>query len=298
MSLHFVDDTKHFCGIQRTWIAVDDAENEVKMYQKINFQYPKYPKLLFTKEREVACGDIDQFTLDMEDYFHDQLKHPCGMKFRNITFEDSRNPSECDITFERTWIVSDGCGMTINGTQQIKVLELESPTFPTQSQTRVNLSPTLRWIPYPGATTYSLYLWLFSNKRPEHYFASNIISASYDLNNLKPNTKYYWQLDIHMNSNKSIPGPRWAFETLQVVDLIVEDIFIPNVAFSGQKFVVRWSVRNIGSATTQRTSWYDKIYYSYSDNLVDRDWKRFFKRQQQILYPNDGYTSELSVSFA
>lgn len=292
----YTDSVGNNCGIQRVWTATDAAGNEATQTQVISFESPTPIRLLFAREALVPCGDIDDFTKSMQDYISNNINHPCGIPFKRISFTDS-NINKCGITIIRTWHIEDSCGSTANGTQQIKILQLEVPVTPKNGQVNVELQSTLRWPAYPNAIKYEIYLWLYGQEKPERPFITIQSRTYWRTSRLTSNTKYSWKVEIDIGENDTIPGPKWSFETRKIADLTIERVTVPTVAFSGQSFVVQWSARNTGTGITETSSWYDRVYFSLTDSFEDA--KRFrsptYVWQRNILFPEDGYTSQAKV---
>ncbi|CAC5402582.1 unnamed protein product [Mytilus coruscus] len=261
-NIFYTDSVTNNCGIKRVWTATDAAGNEANQTQVILFKSSTPISLLFGKEAVVACGDINDFTKKMKQFISKHVIHPCGIPFKRLNYTDSRNLNNCGITIIRTWYIEDSCGSTAKGTQQIKILQMEVPVTPKNGQTNVELQSTLRWPSYPKATKYEIYV------------------------------------EIDIGKNSTIPSPKWSFETRKIPDLTVESVAVQRVAFSGQSFVVQWTVRNIGSGITDTSSWNDFVYYSFIDNLADAKRLRHstFVRQRNILFSNDEYTSHTKVT--
>lgn len=292
----YTDSVANNCGIKRTWTVTDAAGNEASQIQTILFKSPTPIRLLFAKEAVVACGDIDDFTKGMKQFISKHVKHPCGIPFKRIYYTDLNILNNCGITINRMWHLEDSCGSITNGTQQIKILQMEVPVTPKNGQLNVKLQSTLRWPSYPKANKYEIYLWLYGQEKPKQPFTIQWYTY-WTTPNLIPNTKYSWQVEIDIGQNDTIPSPKWSFKTRKVPDLTVESVVVQRVAFSGQSFVVQWTVRNIGSGITDTPSWYDYVYYSFTDSLADA--KRLghstYVRQRNILFSNDGYTSQTKV---
>ncbi|XP_076095373.1 uncharacterized protein LOC143066264 [Mytilus galloprovincialis] len=293
----YTDSVANNCGIKRTWTVTDAAGNEASQIQTILFESPTPIRLLFAKEAVVACGDIDEFTKGMKQFISKHVKHPCGIPFKRIYYTDLNILNNCGITINRMWHLEDSCGSITNGTQQIKILQMEVPVTPKNGQLNVELQSTLRWPSYPKANKYEIYLWLYGQEKPKQPFTIQWYTY-WTTPNLIPNTKYSWQVEIDIGQNDTIPSPKWSFKTRKVPDLTVESVVVQRVAFSGQSFVVQWTVRNIGSGITDTPSWYDYVYYSFTDSLADA--KRLghstYVRQRNILFSNDGYTSQTKVT--
>ncbi|XP_052094770.1 uncharacterized protein LOC127730411 isoform X2 [Mytilus californianus] len=294
----YTDSVGENCGIQRVWTATDAAGNEAIQTQVILFESPTPIRLLFAREALVPCGDIDDFTKSMQQYISKNVNHPCGIPFKRIYFTDSNILNKCGITIIRTWHIEDSCGSTTNGTQQIKILQLEVPVTPKNGQVNVELQSTLRWPSYPKATRYEIYLWLYGQEKPEQPVITIQSRTYWKTSRLTSNTKYSWKVEIDIGENDTIPGPKWSFETRKIPDLTVERIIVPKVAFSGQSFVVQWSVRNTGTGITETASWNDLVFFSFTDSFEDA--KRFRSptvvMQRNILFPEDGYTSQAKVN--
>ncbi|VDI13273.1 Hypothetical predicted protein, partial [Mytilus galloprovincialis] len=293
----YTDSVGNNCGIQRVWTATDAAGNEATQTQVISFESPTPIRLLFAREALVPCGDIDDFTKSMQDYISNNINHPCGIPFKRISFTDS-NINKCGITIIRTWHIEDSCGSTANGTQQIKILQLEVPVTPKNGQVNVELQSTLRWPAYPNAIKYEIYLWLYGQEKPERPVITIQSRTYWRTSRLTSNTKYSWKVEIDIGENDTIPGPKWSFETRKIPDLTIERVTVPTVAFSGQSFVVQWSARNTGTGITETSIWYDRVYFSLTDSFEDA--KRFrsptYVWQRNILFPEDGYTSQAKVN--
>lgn len=246
----------------------------------------------------VACGDIDDFTKNMKQFISKHIIHPCGIPFKRLYFTDSRILNTCGITLIRTWHIEDSCGSTTNGTQQIKILQMEVPVTPTNGQTNVELQSTLRWPSYPKAIRYAIYVWLYGQEKPEQPNRTEWRTTYWTTPTLLSNTKYSWQVEIDIGTNETIPGPKWSFETRKIADLTVESVEVQRVAFSGQSFVVKWTVRNVGSGITDISSWNDVVYYSFTDSLADAIRRRhtIYVTQKNILFSKDGYSSKTKVN--
>ena len=155
------------------------------------------------------------------------------------------------------------------------------------------MQTTFRWPPYPGAKRYYFYIWVWGKEKPSapNGIVNNYWRSFTPNTPLTPDTKYSWQLEFDIGGNSTVPGPKWAFQTRKVPDLVVERISVPSVAFSGQLVTIRWSVRNKGNGTTNDQSWNDIIYVSKSDDFNDARRQGLYKYvyQRNILFSMDGY---------
>jgi hypothetical protein len=105
-----------------------------------------------------------------------------------------------------------------------------------------------------------------------------------------------WQLEYVLPDSSIVPSPVWGFQTQSFADLIVlDDINVPLVSFSGNSVEIGYSVSNIGNETSSVSHWLDCMYLStttsYSSaTLVAAKW------QYRILSKKDGYSETLSFN--
>ena len=289
----FGDQSSGECGVLRVWNATDDAGNTAYINQEIMFTSPREATVKFPDDAIVPCGDLQQVT---DDSMLPAIKveHPCGLPV-NITYTDPSEAGRCEVTFNRQWLLTDDCGGQVSHSQQIQILKLQIPDTPQNGQTNIDLQYTLRWPVYPGSVSYKVYIWYTDERKPFEPVAITT-NPEYTLPaGLRPGTQISWQVEFVLNNNKTVPSPHWGFETRKYPDVAVESITVPPIAFSGQSFDVRWTVRNIGNLTTQATRWYDAVYVSFTEDF-SRARRASVVRTNNILFPNDGYTGQATVS--
>ena len=288
----FGDEASGECGILRVWNATDAAGNTAYSSQEILFTSPQPAKVQFPDDAIVPCGDLMQETKDLM-LTAIKVVHPCGLPV-NISYSDPSESGQCGVTFTRHWSVTDDCGGHVTHSQQIRILDLQVPDTPQNGQTNIDLQYTLRWPVYPGSVSYQVFIWNADERRP-HKPTAITTDPFYSIStSLRPGTQFLWQIEYILSTNESLPSPQWGFETRKYPDMAVETITVPPIAYSGQSFEVRWTVRNIGNLTTQTSRWYDAVYISFRDDFGQA--RRVTTVQQKnILFPDDGYTGKATV---
>ena len=281
------------CGIMRNWNATDAAGNTVHFSQEIMFTSPQPANVQFPGDSIVPCGDLMQETKEVM-LPSIKVVHPCGLPV-NISYTDPSESGRCGVIFTRLWSVTDDCGGHVTHQQQIRILELQVPDTPQNGQTNIDLQYTLRWPVYPGSVSYHVYIWNADDRRPSEPTAISTDPFYSIPTPLQPGTQFLWQIEYILGTNETLPSPQWGFETRKFPDLTVETITVPPIAYSGQSFEVRWTVKNIGNLTTQASVWYDAVYISFTDDF-NQARRAALVLQRNILFPDDGYTGTATVS--
>ena len=281
------------CGIIRVWNATDNAGNTAYTSQEIKFTSPRQPSVQFPDDATVPCGDLEQVTKTLM-LPAVMVDHPCRLPV-NISYADPNEAGRCGLIFNRLWSVTDDCGGQVSHSQRIQVLELQVPDTPQNGQTNIDLQYTLRWPVYPGSVSYKVFLWNADERKPTGPVAVTTEPEYTIAVPLRPGTQFLWQVEFLLNNNESLPSPQWGFETRKYPDVTVESIIVPPVAYSGQTFDVRWTVRNIGNLTTQAYRWSDAVFISFTEDF-SRARRASVVQLNNILFPNDGYTAEATVS--
>ena len=290
----FGDEASGECGIIRVWNATDDAGNSAYTSQEIMFTSPQPANVQFPVDAIVPCGDLVQETKGLM-LPAIKVVHPCGLPV-NISYADPSESDRCGVTFTRHWSVTDDCGGHVTHSQQIRILDLQIPDTPQNGQKNIDLQYTLRWPVYPGSVSYHVFIWNAEERRPSHPTAISTDPYYSIPTPLRPGTQFLWQIEYILSTNETLPSPQWGFETRKFPDLTVETITVPPIGYSGQSFEVRWTVRNIGNLTTQASTWYDAVYISFREDF--RQARRVaIVQQRNILFPDDGYTGDTTVSF-
>ncbi|KAL4240889.1 hypothetical protein ACF0H5_001671 [Mactra antiquata] len=285
-NIWYKDSNTGSCGFTRTWTSNDSAGNNAVKTQTFSITTPG--SLSVTRSpppMSIACGSLSNMTDIFISMF--EVKHPCNLKTKFIYVDNTQE--SCDVSIERTWTISDDCNTTFCAKQYIKVQQAQLPLFPENGQVGIDLNIELRWSGPSSDINYNIYVWLYGTKRPHQTFTV-VTEPFYDVNNLKPGTKYLWQVVYqYLQRNDTYLSPVWAFETRFFADLVVESIDIPKKGFTGETYEIKWTVVNKGIAT-QTYYWYDAVYMSWgsdfrSSTLIAR------VRQRNIILSNDGYSS-------
>lgn len=77
-------------------------------------------------------------------------------------------------------------------------------------------------------------------------------------------------------------------------DLRVTSIISPEIAFSGQDIEITWTVENAGSGRTDQTEWYDKIYFTSSEQFVGGPDVGRVRHTGELL-PDSSYTASRTI---
>ena len=292
--VYYDDKASSTCGVLREWTATDAAGNSGSMHQQITFTSPRPAKVQFPRNAQVPCGDLDIVTKEV---MMPSVKviHPCNLPV-NISFIDPNGDGQCGVTFNRTWQVTDDCEGSLRYFQLIKMLEPQIPLTPQNGQTNIDLGYMLRWPIYPGSVSFKVFLWKANMPKPSTPTAITdkpgyILSKSLDF---QPGENIFWQIEFGLKNNETIPSPRWEFQTRKYPDVIVASITTPPIAFSGQSFGVRWTVRNIGNSMTQAHRWYDAVFISFTGEF-NRARRTAVVMKKNMLLPGDGYTGNTQV---
>lgn len=244
------------CSLQRVWSAFDEAGNSKTLTQTITFTGLQAPTIDFPADSVVPCSVASELTNQAEELRKTvNITHPCNRPV-NVTYQDSTDDIDrCGFTFTRTWTVTDDCGQSVSNErpQTIRVLPLLLPVSPQVGQINVVLNEPLEWPQYPSATQYQLFLWKRDEVKP---LTPVTITSQRSYQPQMPyaqNTQFLWQIGYVVPSDNGtdiIPSPVWGFQTKPFPDLRVASITVPDSAYSGQSFVVSWTVENIGAAST------------------------------------------------
>jgi len=158
----------------------------------------------------------------------------------------------------------------------------------------MDLQYTLRWPIYPGSKSYKIYVWKNGLLRPSTPVSVTTNPYYTPPTPLPPATRMLWQIEYVLGDGSIIPSPQWGFETKPFVDLTVMSITLPPVANSGQDFDISYTVKNVGNLTTTSNVWYDAIYISFSKDFGNSR-RTSIIRQNNIIFPDDGYTGQATV---
>ncbi len=152
------------------------------------------------------------------------------------------------------------------------------------------------WLPAQHASNYDLYLWLDGQPKPSEPTVSNLTLIITIRTNLQLASTYHWQVHAK-NSCFETESPVHSFTTRLLPDLIVQNVQVPNSAFSGTNISVSWEVKNDGDGSTGSTTWLDRVYLS-ADNIFTGSPIDLFVASAfnvSALTPGEAYTN--SVSF-
>ena len=97
------------------------------------------------------------------------------------------------------------------------------------------------------------------------------------------------------NETNNTTASRPITVTRQVPDLQVTLLDIPSEALSATPITVTWTVENLGSNTTNATSWYDDIYLSRDAVIDGSDIQLKRERRVNPLAPTEGYSRSATV---
>ncbi len=139
---------------------------------------------------------------------------------------------------------------------------------PPDSSEGVARYPTLSWTPAAGAYLYDLVVWPAADTMPAVPTVQNFRLPSRPVPfALEYGVTYHWRVSAK-NIAGSTPGPVWTLTTQDVADLVVSDVQVPGVAYSGQAIDVGWTVTNIGVAGTTTPAWRERFYLSLDSVFI------------------------------
>ena len=293
--ISFADQPADMCTTRRVWNATDDAGNSAVLVQTITFTVPQPPLILTPSEIAIPCGNIEDAIQNTEQA-NLTVIHPCERPV-NVSFSDSTSVDRCGFTFTRAWVVQDDCGTSTTFQQNIRVLDQQLPDSPINGQVNTRLNEPLLWPQFPGSTQYEVYVWVFGTERPQAPTAVVNTRQYIPSTNYPPGTRILWQIEYVTGENTTIPSPVWGFETQSFPDLLILDVTVPPVAFSGQQFDVSWTVTNVGNLSVGASVWYDRVFLGESPDFLTSRIARTVQ-QRRFVDPQDGYTSQATVNLA
>lgn len=119
-SIRFID-LNQGCSIKRTWIATDDAGNDVLLIQMIYLKFSPIlsllPQVSFSCDSTLRSVTVPTNTAT--------ASNPCKLPLE-LSFTDSVNKHTCPSSFVRNWTVSV-CNQTISQLQNINLRDLCPP---------------------------------------------------------------------------------------------------------------------------------------------------------------------------
>ena len=124
----------------------------------------------------------------------------------------------------------------------------------------------LSWSSVFGATHYNLYIWPEGEQQPVNPTEANLTQINYLYHWPNYATAYQWQV-VAKNACVEIPGPIQDFTIRDLPDLVVQNLEVPNTAFSGQSIEINWEVINQGNGSSRNDAWSDIVYLSTEPNL-------------------------------
>jgi pectinesterase len=141
-------------------------------------------------------------------YYYDDCYRPAGNydwhKDNMITATGSPMPEE--ITAK--WTFSTSNNPWDPEATMPSVLPMSFLPKPDNNQIRVELNPTLSWIPGRNAQSHNVY---FGTENPPP-LAYNTTEWTYNPGTLEPNTIYYWKVD-EVDGDEIVEGNIWEFRT-------------------------------------------------------------------------------------
>ncbi|NJM14142.1 MAG: hypothetical protein HC896_01025 [Bacteroidales bacterium] len=137
------------------------------------------------------------------------------------------------------------------------------------------------WAPALNAKSYSIVISDIDSTQEFRIDNITNISYSYHANNLNYGETYTWKVISH-SYGYSVDGPTQQFTIRELPDLIVPNMVIPQIAFSGRSSEVEWTVRNVGIDKTIG-NWYDYAYLSL-DTVLQAQFDIFLGGTPNISY--------------
>lgn len=255
------------CTLIRMWTAMDSAGNVHVVNQNIAFTNPQPPTVSSPSQLSVACGNIEDARTNLAQ-MNISVHHPCNRPL-TLSFSDSADVTQCGFTFSRVWVAQDDCGLSATFTQTIRVLDQQFPDGPENGLVNTQLNEPLFWPQLAGATSYKVYLWYDTEVPPTVPTVVTTERMYVPISNYPPGTRILWQIEYVIGGNMTVPSPIWRFETEPHPDLEVATINVPSFAFSGQTFVVSWTVINSGNLSVTAQSFTDSVYMGRTTNFLD-----------------------------
>jgi hypothetical protein len=141
-------------------------------------------------------------------------------------------------------------------------------SWPTNWATDVSLSPTLTWSPSSGASSYTLE---YADNRAflNPTKISGIRDTAYTLEDLVPETTYWWKVSAKNTCGSSGVSSIWSFTTgSTTADLNIIDVFFYGtpIAFEPIGIVIR--VKNVGNARFEATDGNYTVSITVDDHPV------------------------------
>lgn len=295
-TLSYTDDFEPGCSIIRIWNATDAAGNSANSVQSIAITNILSPRINISTFRLVPCSD------DLDDL--DILRsgegkptfHPCDRPLQ-ISFSDDVTIKQCGSEFTRFWTVMDDCGNVVSAQQRIKIMEMVFPESPSNGEVNVDLRASLSWPSYPAAENHRVFVWRYEDDRPVEPIHETIHRTYRPSSPFPPSTRMLWQVEYKISGGSRrrrqseitvILSPVWGFLTRIYPDLTVNEIVLPDFAFTGQPIEISWGVQNIGQMGVSPIFWRDSVYFGFTPeptNLI-------FMRSEYVsrfVDPNDGY---------
>lgn len=172
-----------------------------------------------------------------------------------------------------------------------------SNPVPIDGDVRIKTNATLAWDPTPSARTYDLYLWPSFSTEPDLPTAQDLGEPRFDLETiaLDRNTTHSWRV-VARNLDGETNGPTWTFTTETLPDLVVNDVEVPTVGFSGQPFEVSWIVTNEGEIATDTPFWNDDIQLSPDPFFINDVSVLGSASNTAALPPGESYAQKATVT--
>lgn len=156
-------------------------------------------------------------------YYYDDCYRPAGdydwHKDNMITAPGSPMPEE--ITAK--WTFSTSSNPWDPEASMPSVLPMSFLPKPDNNQIRVELNPTLSWVPGRNAQSHNVY---FGTENPPP-LVTNTTERTYNPGILEPNTTYFWKVD-EVDGDSIVVGSVWQFRTR--VDNLPPKVIEPNPA--------------------------------------------------------------------
>ena len=265
LTLVFMDIPVESCALIRQWTVTDAAGNTAVANQTIVFYNPEAPVPSTPEVLTIACGTVDEARSTLSNITI-SVTHPCDRPLM-LYYMDSVNITHCGITFNRSWVIQDDCDMIASFTQTIRLLDQQFPISPENGLVNADLRQSLAWPQIRGATSYKIFVWESRYPQPSIPINTTTTQLFGPTFSYTPGTKINWKIEYVVKGNATLPSPIWRFETEPHPDLLVNAVTTSPFAFSGQSFLVSWTVVNRGNLSVITPGYTDSIYIGHSEKF-------------------------------
>jgi hypothetical protein len=162
---------------------------------------------------------------------------------------------------------------------------------PTNGTTLNSPSVSFSWSRIENAV-YDLYLWKSGEDESEAPFAININAESYyNTTFCRYGESYSWKITARNECNEIISNVS-SFAIRDLPDLKVSTIVVPENVEVNKKYMISYTLENVGKADLSGNSWYDQIVVSYSPDISTNNYTVL-----ETIYRNDVIPADSSITY-